>query len=77
MPFTALEVNLRLFAFTRLPLEVTKAVAAFKREIMTASVRRLKLMRTHSYVDDVITGNRFRGETPRNSEELPENRLRF
>ena len=61
MPFTAFEVNGRLFEFTRLPFGFRNAGAAFQRE-MAASVRRHNLKQTHPYIDDVILGGRAEEE---------------
>ena len=70
MSFIAFEVNRRLFEFTRLPLGVRNAVAAFQREL-TAFVRRHNLKRTHPYLDDVIIGCRSKEEHQENLKNFP------
>ena len=53
--FTAFQVSVKLYQFTRLPFGATNAVAAFQR-IMDDFVARNKLRGVFPYMDDVIVG---------------------
>ena len=65
MPFTAFEINRRLFEFTRLPFGDINAVAAFQRAI-TAFVRRRNSNRTDPSLDGVIIRGRSEEEHQEN-----------
>ena len=52
-PYTAFEVNGRLFQFTRMPFGITNAVPTFQR-IMDQFIESNQLCNTFAYLDDII-----------------------